>query len=205
MDFFGALLFGGTAAFLVARDIFIHFDRWASWMRMIRIYCIPFFHWLNRRKRRDAMIASLPLLLDWLTLSVEAGLDVVAAFERILTHASFGPLGEEVHRALQEVQWGSRLGEAWQHLAERTKIPAIISFASALANADRLGTPLGPMLRAHADQLRADRFARAERAGIVASQKLLIPLVFFIMPATFVVIFAPIAIRWLTGGMEALL
>lgn len=205
MDFLGSFLFGGAAMFLVARDIFVHIDRWTSWIRVVHRRSLPFLRWCRRRHRREAMIAALPLLMDWLTISVEAGLDVATSLERILAHASFGPLGEELRVVAQEVQWGSRFSEACQHLAERVKIPAVASFATALANADRLGTPLGTVLRVHAEQLRVDRFARAERAGVVASQKLLLPLVFFIMPATFVIIFAPLAIRWLTGGVEALL
>ncbi|MBI4126410.1 MAG: type II secretion system F family protein [Deltaproteobacteria bacterium] len=205
MDFFGSIFFVSAAAFLIAKDIFVHIERWSSWMRVVSKRCRPLLRWCRRRARREAMIASLPLLMDWLTISVEAGLDVVASLERILARATLGPLGEEMQTVLQEVQWGSRFSEACQHLAVRVKIPAIASFAASLANADRLGTPLGTVLRIHAEQLRIDRFARAERAGIIASQKLLLPLVFFIMPATFIMIFSPLVIRWLTGGVEALL
>jgi tight adherence protein C len=48
--------------------------------------------------------------------------------------------------------------------------------------------------------MRLERFVRAEKAGAQASQKILIPLVLFILPAVFIMVFAPVALQFIYGG-----
>ena len=48
---------------------------------------------------------------------------------------------------------------------------------------------LGPILRAQADQRRTERFLRAEKLAMEAPVKMLFPLIAFIFPCTFVVLF----------------
>ena len=55
-----------------------------------------------------------------------------------------------------------------------------------------MGSPLGAVLRVQADLIRTQRFTQAEKKGAAASQKLLFPLIFFIMPAVFIMIFGPV-------------
>jgi tight adherence protein C len=47
--------------------------------------------------------------------------------------------------------------------------------------------------------MRLERFVRAEKEGAKASQKILIPLMFFILPAVFIMVFAPIALNFMYG------
>jgi len=63
----------------------------------------------------------------------------------------------------------------------------------------QLGTSMAPILVEAARQMRDRRFMEVEKAGIIASQKILFPLIFCILPAVFLTIFAPLLIRWMTG------
>jgi tight adherence protein C len=55
-----------------------------------------------------------------------------------------------------------------------------------------MGSSLGGVLRIHSDLIRSQRFTNAEKRGAAASQKILFPLIFFIMPAVFIMIFGPV-------------
>ena len=56
------------------------------------------------------------------------------------------------------------------------------------------------VLRVQSDLIRTQRFTNAEKKGAAASQKLLFPLIFFIMPAVFIMIFGPVILGLLGGG-----
>jgi tight adherence protein C len=48
--------------------------------------------------------------------------------------------------------------------------------------------------------MRLERFVRAEKAGAKASQAILIPLMLFILPAVFIMVFGPVAVSFIFGG-----
>ena len=66
---------------------------------------------------------------------------------------------------------------------------------------DLMGMNLGPIMRAQAEQRRAERFARAEKLAMEAPVKLVLPLIAFIFPCTFVVLGFPIAMKFIHMGM----
>lgn len=157
------------------------------------------------RKRKSSVELALPSMLDWLCLSVEAGLDFASAITRISERISEGPLKVELNRMNSEMRMGISRRNALTSLTKRLPISSVKSFAMLLIQSDSLGTAMGPMLRVFSSRLREERFARAEKRGIIASQKVTIPLTFCIMPTTFVVVFGPLIARFATGGLEALL
>ncbi len=144
------------------------------------------------KRRQKSILRQLPGVLDLLTLSVEAaGLDFMAAISRVIYFAKEGPLKDEFSQMLKELQLGTGRAEALRNLADRVQLQELSSFATILIQADQMGTPIGPVLRAQSDQLRSDRFQKAEREGAKATQKLLIPLIVCIFPAVFIVILGP--------------
>lgn len=153
------------------------------------------------KKRLGEIRLALAPAVDLISISVEAGLDFIAAISRFVERSAPGALVDEFKRMVHEIKMGSTREQALRALAGRVDDMSISSFAAVLIQADRLGTSIGPALKAQADKLRTDRFQLAERKGAAASQKILFPLVFFIIPAVFIVIFAPIALQFLSGGM----
>lgn len=155
-------------------------------------FFVPDFAVADIRKRRQtAILRQLPSFMDLLTLSVEAGLDFMAAISRVVGFAKDGPLKDEFNQMMKELQVGTVRADALRNLADRVQLTELSSFATILIQADQMGSSIGPVLRSQSDMLRRSRFQRAERAGASATQKLLLPLVVFILPSIFIVILGP--------------
>ena len=150
-------------------------------------------------RRQELIRKNMPYVMDLLTLSVEAGLDFIAGVYKVCEKSKQGPLVDELAYTLREIQVGASRQQALRNLARRVDMQEMRSFTALLIQADILGASIGPVLRAQADLLRTQRFQAAERAGAYAATKLLFPLILFIMPAVFVVIFGPIALNFVYG------
>lgn len=159
---------------------------------------------LRARARKAEIECALPTTMDMLTLSVEAGLDFGQAISRIASATKPNALTHELERLIAELKLGVSRAEALSRLARRIRVPSLKALASTLIQADRFGAPIGPTLRAHAERVRGERMMRAEKAGAMAAQKALVPLIVCIMPVTFIVIFGPLVAQYLTGGFDHL-
>jgi tight adherence protein C len=146
------------------------------------------------RKRQAEIERSFPHVVDQLTICVEAGLGLDAALDRA-AHSGSGPLAEELARVLQDVRLGASRQAALEALVTRTDVPEIRHFVVALAQADRYGIPVARALRVQATEAREARRGRAEERAQKMAVKLLFPLIFCILPALFVVLLGPAAIR----------
>ena len=154
----------------------------------------------QKRAREKRIVRALPGAVDILTLAVEAGLDFVAALQRVVDKAAEGPLREEVATIINDIRLGDSRSGALRAFGKRINVPEVVSFVAVLIQADRLGASIGEVLRAQADRMRVERFQRAEKAGAAASQKLLIPLAVFIFPAVILVLVAPVVLSFIYGG-----
>jgi tight adherence protein C len=145
-------------------------------------------------KRQDEIRRSLPDTMDLLTISVEAGLGFDAALNQVVQVVP-GALSQEIGRMLHEMQLGVSRVDAFRHLADRTEVPELKTFVLSVIQADQLGVSVGKVLRAQAKELRTKRRQRAERKAMQIPVKLLFPLIFFVLPALFVVVVGPGAIH----------
>jgi tight adherence protein C len=145
-------------------------------------------------KRQKAIGLALPDTLDQITIAVEAGLGFDAAMARAGATGK-GPLAEELVRTLQDVQAGMSRSQALKRLADRTNVAELRHFVLALLQADSYGVPVAQVLRVQAAELRVKRRQRAEEKAMKIPVKVIFPLILFILPAMFVVIIGPAAIR----------
>lgn len=151
----------------------------------------------NRKRRHEEIKLQLPFVIDLLTLSTEAGLDFIGALQKVVEKTRPGPLVDEIQRMLQQIQLGTTRADAMREWGWRIDLQEIASLVAVLVTADQMGSPLGSVLRVQSDLIRTQRFTNAEKKGAAASQKLLFPLIFFIMPAVFIMIFGPIILGFL--------
>jgi tight adherence protein C len=154
---------------------------------------IPVVIDMRVRGRRDKIVASLPTVLDLMTLSVEAGMSFDASLQRVVRRLR-GPLIDELALMLRDTQLGAGRGDAMAAMAGRVDAPEMTSFVRALVQADRLGVPLAQMLRTQADDLRARLRNEAEEQAMKAPVKMLFPTVLLIFPAVFIVVLGPAVI-----------
>jgi len=159
--------------------------------------------WLSDRlgSRRRELLKTFPFYLDIITLCVEAGLNLQGAMSQAVNKGPKGALRDELQRVLRDIRAGKARAEALRGMAERLNEPAITNFTIAVVQAESLGMSMGPVLRAQADQRRAERFLRAEKLAMEAPVKLLFPLIAFIFPCTFIVLFFPIVMKFLASGL----
>ncbi|MCA9771358.1 MAG: type II secretion system F family protein [Myxococcales bacterium] len=169
---------------------------------MIGAYFLPnFFLSTRTRNRQKHIVRTLPNICDLLTVSTEAGLDFSAALRRVVEKGQPGPLRDEFRQVFQEMKIGKTRREALNAMAQRIGLFEVSAFISSLVQADILGTGVSEILRVNAEVMRNRRFQRAERLANEAPVKILFPLIFCIMPCVFIMIFFPIAIRFLESGM----
>jgi tight adherence protein C len=148
--------------------------------------------WLDRKikERKKNILKALPDALDLLCISVEAGLAFDLALQRVAQKWD-NELSREFQRVLQDIRLGRTRREALRDMAARTGVEDVQTFVSAVIQADQLGVSMSKILRIQSDQLRTRRRQRAEEAAQKAPVKMLIPMVFLIFPALFVVILGP--------------
>jgi tight adherence protein C len=158
--------------------------------------------WLNiRTKQRQAeMQMALPDMIDLITVSVEAGLGLAAAIQRVAGRFP-SALSEEFIRAMGEVHLGRSQAEAMREMGRRLQVPDLTTFLTALVQAETLGLPIANVLRVQAERLREKRAQRAREQAQKAPVKMIFPLVFFIFPAIFFVILGPAAIKIMDSGL----
>jgi tight adherence protein C len=147
---------------------------------------------IKNRKMEIQLI--LPDMIDLITISVEAGLGLYAAIQRVSSRFD-NPLSEEFLRSIQEARLGRTNSETLRDLGRRVDLEDVSMLISALVQAELLGVPVANVLRVQSERLRDKRRQRAREQAQKAPLKMLFPLVFFIFPALFVVILGPAALR----------
>jgi tight adherence protein C len=158
-------------------------------------YYAPDLYLYQRGYDRTAqMQRALPDAIDLLTISVEAGLGFDSALAQVARNTD-GPIASEFARVLQEMQLGLGRSEALRALGDRSTLPDLRSFASAMVQADAFGIPVGQVLRVQSQEIRVKRRQRAEEQAQKVPVKILFPLMFFILPCLFIVVVGPAAIE----------
>jgi tight adherence protein C len=159
--------------------------------------------WLNdTRKRRElAVIRAMPVYLDFITMAVEAGLNLQGALSQAMEKAPPSPLRNEFGIVLRDLRSGLPRAEALRRMADRLDIKEVTSFVSSMIQAEKMGSSMAAVLRVQAEQRRNERFQRAEKLAMEAPIKLVGPLIIFIFPVTFIVLGFPIAMKFMSEGM----
>ncbi|GMR08481.1 MAG: hypothetical protein BMS9Abin26_1486 [Gammaproteobacteria bacterium] len=165
-------------------------------------YMLPELWLRDTRKRREsAVIRQMPVYLDFITMSVEAGLNLSGALAQAREKGPIGPLRNEFGIVLRDIRAGTNRADALRRMADRLSINEITSFVSTIVQAERMGSSMGLVLRTQSEQRRTERFQRAEKTAMEAPVKLVAPLVMFIFPVTFIVIGFPIVMKFMAEGL----
>lgn len=152
---------------------------------------------LNREAatRRNTILKQLPTTLDLLTICVEAGLSLQAGMFKVVEKTRPSPLRDEIDQVLREIQLGRPRAEALKDMAKRINLKEVNSVVLSMVQAEAMGTSVAKSLRVQSEIARENRWLRAQEAAYQAPVKLSFPLVFFIFPTIFIVIFGPVGLE----------
>lgn len=152
--------------------------------------------WLGRvtgaRKKEIGKV--LPDVLDLMCVSVEAGLGLDGAIQKVVERQS-NALSREFAYSLREMNLGRPREQAWRNLAERVNVSDLNVVVAAILQAEKLGSSITQVLRVQAGAMREKRRQRAEEKARQVPVKLVFPLVMFIFPSIFVVLLGPVVIQ----------
>ncbi len=157
-------------------------------------YMLPYLTvWRKAKARVLEMRETLPDTLDLIVVCVEAGMGVDAALNRVGNEQAAQGLamGEELLLATQELQAGAVRKEALARCADRIGIEEFRGLITFLTQTEELGGSIARSLRVYATTMRDKRSQAAEEAARKAVIKLIFPLVFFILPAMFILLLGP--------------
>jgi tight adherence protein C len=201
--YFTARFMGPLAGILAGTFIHTNTAFWCLALAAVG-YLLPDI-WLTRavNKRKKKIQKGIPDAIDLLVICVEAGLGLDQALLRIgqEIELSYPELNEEFNQINLEQRAGKPRLDAWQSMADRTKIEEFASLVTMLQQTDRFGTPIVRALSRYSEEIRQARRHLAEEAAAKTKVKILFPLVFFIFPCLFIVLLAP-AIITLTGSLH---
>ena len=150
------------------------------------------------QRRQHRIRLSLPDALDLMVVSVEAGLGLDQAIQRVGEELAFAhpELSAELRLVNLELRAGTARSDALHNLATRTGVDDLSSLVAMLVQTDKFGTSVAQSLRVHSATLRTKRRQRAEEAAAKTGVKMVFPLVFCIFPAIWVVTIGPAAIKF---------
>ncbi|MFZ5814758.1 MAG: type II secretion system F family protein [Bacillota bacterium] len=144
--------------------------------------------------RREKIDRALPDVLDLLSVSVEAGLGLDGAIQKVGEKFP-EPTAGEFRELLKAIRLGAPRAEALRELADRTGVPDMRTFTAAVIQAEQLGVSISRVLKAQAEALRVKRKQRIEEKAMTLPVKMLFPMVLFIFPTIFIVVLGPVMIR----------
>jgi len=155
--------------------------------------------WLSSAiaKRGEKIRNGLPDTLDMIVISVESGLGLDAAFQRVGDEMKkvHPVLAEELQLVTLESQMGIPRAEALCNLSTRTGLDEVRSLVAMINQTERFGTSIAKALRNQSDALRVKRRQAAEERAQKTTVKLMAPLILFIFPAILVVLAGPAALK----------
>lgn len=188
--FFGFQVFVMIAGFMVGgmyAAVGILFGGCGWPVALLLLPVAGFFYprlWLNQKvkQRQEAINLGMPDYLDMLVISVQAGMGFDNAMRLVTNHIT-GPLSEESHRLLRQLEMGEPRPIAFRRLVKRNTSEDLRLFIDALLQAEELGTPISKTLEDQAAELRKRRINRARERAARASPNISLITVFLIVPS----------------------
>jgi tight adherence protein C len=159
--------------------------------------------WLRRlaAERARQVRRELPILLDLLRVTVEAGASLAEALRSVGERAA-GPLAAELRATARQVALGVPLAEALDALCVRVPLPEVRALVAALERARRHGAPLAETLTAQARDARFGLARRIREEAARAGPKIQLVVALLLVPSVLLLVAAALASALLGGEGE---
>ena len=161
--------------------------------------------WLarERRERLERMREDVPVLLDLLRVSVEAGAPLPEALAQVAAR-SRTPLAREWGGVAGQVAVGVPLVAALERHRRDAPLPEIDSLVTALGRAARHGAPLSDTLAAQARNARLARQRAVQERAARAGPKMQLVVALLLVPSVMLLVAAGLLSALAGGGAGAL-
>jgi tight adherence protein C len=137
-------------------------------------------------KRKNRISRELPDAMDFLSLSLAAGMNFQLAVEEYVKRNET-MLADEFSIFINQIDVGVHRVDAFELLLDRNESAEMRSFLSSVIQSERLGTSLRPVIASQAEDLRDKRKQFVEKMIAQAPVKMLFPMMFFILPAMLII------------------
>jgi tight adherence protein C len=154
-------------------------------------YLLPDF-WLKRRikSRFDSIEAELPSVLDILAVSSNAGLGFLDSIKKMVQKTD-GVLADEFGQVLYDLKMGEPRDKVLEEFAYRCNTDDVKRFTNAILQAEKFGTSISDVLNSQAKVMKNKLKSRTEERVNKAPVKLILPLVFFVLPSILIFLLGP--------------
>ena len=162
--------------------------------------------WLRSKvdERQLEISETFPNALDLMVVAVEAGLGFDAAMTRVSNEmeSSAPSISQEFRLVQLEISAGGDREKALMDMAERANVDVVRSFANVILQSIQFGTSVSDALTTYASEMRLTRELKAQEMANKLPVKMSGVMASLMLPALFLLILGPIAIRWVNtfGG-----
>jgi len=146
--------------------------------------------WLEARRRSRLAQEELGKILDFLVIYTTAGVPLIRSLAH-LSQVHSGILTPYLARAVQDLLSGKTVMTSLRPMVEEIAADEMAAFASALARAERLGTPLKDFFVKEARSLRRQRSLELQHKAGLVPLKLTICTTVFFLPCVIVLVVFP--------------
>ena len=137
----------------------------------------------DKTAKLERALFELPELMDLIAVSLRAGDGVYRSFATVIPRCD-GEISREFSKALKSVEYGAAFAAEIKRVAEVLPHPQVSEFVAKVSNSLERGTPLAQMLSEQALSVREEIKSRLLRQAGRNETRMLIPLVFLILPVT---------------------
>ncbi len=155
----------------------------------------------KEKKKKEEIVRIFPETVDLLDLCIGSGLDFLSSVRWVVEKARPNAFTEQLTVVMNEIRVGKSRAEALRDMAKRINVAELSSFSRTIVQAERMGVSIEEALRNLSEDTRNLRFERGERSAIKASLKILIPLLFFILPVVLIIVAGPVIIQFTQGQL----
>ncbi|MSW54618.1 MAG: hypothetical protein F2822_00810 [Actinobacteria bacterium] len=138
---------------------------------------------VNASLKLERALFELPELIDLITVSLRAGDGVYRSFATVIPRCD-GEIARQFSNVLKSVDYGAAFGSEIKRVAEVLPHPQVSEFVAKVSTSLERGTPLAQMLSEQGTSVREEIKSRLLRQAGRNETRMLIPLVFLILPVT---------------------
>lgn len=179
----------------------VGFDILIIFCSITLFFMLPYIKILETyKKKRNLIIRQLPNLADLLTVMIGSGIDFNSSLIKISTIIE-GNLSKEIGVVNSKVSLGIHMQQALNEMAQKYDIAQLNLFVKTINSGLDSGLGLSDSLSKLSEQLKLENASIAEKKAQEAPVKMLIPMVLLIFPTIFILLFAPIIISFMSGGV----